>query len=279
MPNDHRPTVLTDPPPRRTIVGVRDGSPRDPRPPRVEERAAVVDVVERAGVQTSSNGRDLVFPAEHANDLAEHSRVAFARSEVDRRLHASSIFSTSMTRIAFVLFLVACKKPQPIVPEDSGVVIVDAGIDSAIDAAPDAVGDADTDACVPGDTWDAKIEIKNKWRPDIKMMLPGSLDVVVPRMGARKAIFSDCGMTGGGCGDCTKPYDSTRISCKLDPSRVKIDIGIDDQGPTWVVLEQRGNFIMADWTEEPGIGGVGTPQKHSEIAITLPCAVKIRFVR
>lgn len=165
-----------------------------------------------------------------------------------------------------------CKRQATIAAEDAVTPVVDAGAMLAVDAPSDAPMDVvDPDACVPGDVWDVKIEQKNRWRPEYKIALPGALEVVVPRMGVRKAIYPDCGMTGGGCGDCTKPYDRARISCKLEPNRVTIDIGIDDVGPTWVVVEQRGNLIMADWSEDG--------HKRSEVAVMLPCAVKVRFVR
>jgi hypothetical protein len=174
---------------------------------------------------------------------------------------------------------VSCKKPQPIAGED--VARVEVGIDAAFDSGTDApsdVPDADPDACVPGDTWDARIEQKNRWRPEIKMMLPGSLDVVIPRMGLRKAVYPDCGMTGGGCGDCSKPASPDRISCDLKSTRVNVQIGIDDVGPTSVTIVQRGDKVFADWSEEVGVSG-GTARKWTDLVVTLPCAVKIRFVR
>lgn len=80
---------------------------------------------------------------------------------------------------------------------------------------------------------------------------------------------------------CSKRHDPNNISCDLTGARVKVDVGVDDMGPTWVEVFQRGNTIVAEWT----LGGIYDPSspikttKRTDVLLTLPCAVKVRFVR
>lgn len=196
------------------------------------------------------------------------------------------------TRTALVLgaALVACRHEAPITADrDAAISVADAADDArdlrdASDASlVDADGvDAEGDGCVPGETWDARVRVRKTWHRDLDMMLPGPLELVIPRLGLQKAIYADCAITGGGCGDCTKPYSADMISCNLTPARVRVDIGIDDVGPTYVEVVQRGDTVIALWTHGAMSGGPGNrpPPTHStEVLAKLPCAVNVRFVR
>lgn len=193
------------------------------------------------------------------------------------------------TILALCAALAACKTPAPIAKDtiDAGTMkradAPDAQADAS-DASADAEADAsdDPDACVPGDTWEAKVRVRNTWHPMVNMTMQGPLEVFIPRTGARATIFQDCGTTGGGCGDCSKPYAPDHISCKLEPGRARVDVGLDDIGPTHVDVVQRGDTVYADWTwggifdpTDPNVGS----RKESKVLLKLPCSVKLRFVR
>jgi hypothetical protein len=196
---------------------------------------------------------------------------------------------TVLLAVALVV-LTACDGPEPIrkdsvaptarVTNEAGAASPPA---SAVgDAAVEADG-ADGDACVPGDVWDARIRVRKTWHGAAQMKLQGPLELVVPRAHARKIIYEDCGMTGGGCGDCGKAPVRDGISCERTPSHVHVDIGLDDVGPTYVEIVQRGRFIVAEWTRGGWLGGPGTgpaaPTRSTRVLLTLPCAVRVRFVR
>lgn len=182
--------------------------------------------------------------------------------------------------------IIACHEPAAITAERdaSAPAIADAPhappapSDAGIEAgAPDA---DETDACVPGEMWEAHVRVR-KTLHDPGGMLQGPLELVVPRLGARKTIYFDCGATGGGCGDCTRPSPGS-ITCELTPTHVRVDIGVDDQGPTFVDVEQRGNAVVAFWTygRMPYDPGDTEPPTHeTKTLVKLPCAVKIRFTR
>jgi hypothetical protein len=191
-----------------------------------------------------------------------------------------------------VLEAMGCKA-QKIMPDDRTVdaaTIAPQSADAApdvTDAAPDGVdasADADDpDACVPGDTWDAKMEITygpDRYMP--KMITQRTLDVVLLRTKQRKTVYPICAQTGGGCGDCSKPHTADGVSCVLTPTHAYVEIGTDDFSTT-VNIVQRGNSIVADWTRgpiAPTPGATGpTYDKSTDVLIKLPCAVKIRFVR
>lgn len=183
--------------------------------------------------------------------------------------------------------LVACSKPAPIIADEPArsVAAEDAGADVQPDAAhadAAAIPDASADACVAGETWDVKVRVRRTWHAGAQMNLQGPLELYVPRLGVRKTLFADCGMTGGGCGDCSKPYDPDVVSCMLAPDRAHVDIGLDEVGPTWVDVVARGDTIVAEWTRGGLLGGPGvtpTSTKSTEVLLVLPCAVHVRFVR
>lgn len=180
--------------------------------------------------------------------------------------------------------LAGCGKAPAITADRAAggaVVVADASQDAPLDAAPDA-GDAGADACVAGETWDAKVRWRKTWHAEIGTMLPGPLELVVPRMGARRPIYPDCAMAGGGCGDCSRPPSPDSVSCELTATHVTVDVGVDDVGPTYVEVVQRGDAIVANWTRGGFVGGVGTmvPEtKSTDVLLKLPCAVHVRFVR
>jgi hypothetical protein len=189
-------------------------------------------------------------------------------------------------RWAFLLVLAACK-PSTIAGEDAAPMVDSATVADAtiVDATTPDVIDAnvidadDPDACVPGDTWDAKVELtygSDKFLP--KLIVPKTLDVVLLRTKQRKVVYGMCDQTGGGCGDCSKAHSD--MPCTLTPTHVNVVIGTDDFS-TSVNILQRNNAIVADWTTGPIEPGTGpnTLSKRSEVLIKLPCAVKIRFVR
>jgi hypothetical protein len=185
----------------------------------------------------------------------------------------------------WVLLVVACRRPEPdIVPERAPAATSstgDAAVEASATSADDASGDAPADACERTETWEARVAVRKTWHAGMKMMLPGPLELLVPGHGIRHTLFEDCGMTGGGCGDCAKPYDPMMISCDLTPTHAQVHIGIDDVGETFVNVVQRGNTIVAEWTEG-GMVGLGTPPTatHSvKVVAALPCSVTVRFVR
>lgn len=173
--------------------------------------------------------------------------------------------------------ILGCKHEAPIIAED---VVVAADTSDASDAS-EKPETTPSDACALTETWEAKVVVRKTWHATQRLTLPGPLEVVVPRLHLRKTLYEDCGMTGGGCGDCTKLHDPARISCDLSPDHVRVDVGVDEVGPTFVDLTQRGDALVADWTEG-GMVGLATPPKpthRTETIATLPCSVKIRFVR
>lgn len=187
-------------------------------------------------------------------------------------------------RLPLLLVAACARAPARIAPDDAGARLqaeaatlappADAG-----DAAPpplDAAADAPADACVPGETWDARIELARGWVPEVRAVTGRSLDLVVPRMGARKTIYGVCALTGGGCGDCAKPWDPAKVSCKLEPARAHVVIGTDDFA-TSVDVVQRGDAVVADWTSEAI--GAGPRTTRTEVLLKLPCAVKVKLVR
>lgn len=189
-------------------------------------------------------------------------------------------FDVRAMRFGWSLMLLACKKMAPITadPVDSAAVAVaafDAGSVSDSGAVADSAADAGSDACVPGEEWEATVRVRKTWHATLRMNVEGPLELVVPRAGI-KNIYPDCAITGGGCGDCAKPYQPGQISCDLSQAHAKIDIGVDDTGPVFVDVVQRGDVIYADWTYD--MGAMGTSKK-SDVLMKLPCAVKIRFVR
>jgi len=179
--------------------------------------------------------------------------------------------------------LAGCEKAAVITADRAAggaVVVADASQDAPLDA--DADADAGTDACVAGEIWDAKVRWRKTWHAEIGTMLPGPLELVVPRMGVRKPIYPDCAMAGGGCGDCSRPPSPDSVSCELTATHVTVDVGIDDVGPTYVEVVQRGDAIVAKWTRGGFISGANAmaPEtKTTDVLVRLPCAVRVRFVR
>ena len=177
--------------------------------------------------------------------------------------------------------LLSCRShAAAIVAEDAPsptVVATDAA--DVADAAAEAEAAAG-DACAQSQTWDVRVTVRKTWHASAKMMLPGPLEVVVPRLNLRKTLYEDCGMTGGGCGDCSKPYDPMMISCNLTPTHAEVHIGVDEVGPTYVDVLQRGDTLVAEWTE----GGLVSPGQPSttthrtETVTHLPCSVRVRFI-
>jgi hypothetical protein len=138
--------------------------------------------------------------------------------------------------------LTACDGPGPIAQDpapSTPLVVGDARAADAppahsiADAAVDAEADAaDGDACAPGEVWDARVRVRKTWHDPAQMMLPGPLELVVPRAHVHETLYDDCGMTGGGCGDCSRPPTQEGVSCYRTPARVRVEIGVDDVGPT-----------------------------------------------
>ena len=198
-----------------------------------------------------------------------------------RRTRTASIFGAAL--------VVACRHDAAITADRDALSVGDAAEDARPSGnAGDAgfmdadAADAESDACVPGETWDARVRVRKTWHADLKMTLPGPLELVIPRLGLQKAIYADCAITGGGCGDCSKPFSADTISCNLTPARVRVDIGIDDVGPTYVEVAQRGDTVVASWTHGAMGGGPGNrpqPTHSIEVLAKLPCAVNVRFVR
>lgn len=164
-----------------------------------------------------------------------------------------------------VLVVLACTPSTKIAGDDAAIVSVDGGSRADVDvrdAAEDVRDAADPDACVAGDTWEAKIEAKN------------SLDVVVARSRQRATLYASCAQAGGGCG-CVKGNPAS-LACEVSPSHAYVQIGTDDVS-TSVDVRQRGDTIVANWEygEFPGTHVT----KKTEVVLTLPCAVHVRFVR
>ncbi len=184
---------------------------------------------------------------------------------------------------------IACKSvaitSEDASPKADATPIADSAVlvDAAADVDARVLVDADdSDACVPGETWDAKVEITygpNRWMPSV--VTQKSLDVVLLRTKKRRVIYDLCGENGGGCGDCSKSH-SDGVACVLTPQNVHVEIGTDDF-VTSVNILQRGDTIIADWATEvfaPPPAPPGRTVSHrTEVLIKLPCAVKIRFVR
>lgn len=170
-----------------------------------------------------------------------------------------------------LLVLACCKKPTPIAGEDVSTFIdatADASVDVATDVASDVVDATTEDACVAGETWDAKLEVKKN-----------DLVVTVPRMSASKTIYKNCHLTGGGCG-CDKGIDPAY--CKITASGASIAILTDDFSTHVDVSERGTSAIVATWDHEvydPTNPTGHVMKKSTEVLLTLPCPVKIRFVR
>jgi hypothetical protein len=195
---------------------------------------------------------------------------------------------SSFAGLIAVISVASCRKEPVIVAEAADSASISAPLPSdagaanvaEVEAATEA-SDAGSDACAPGETWEARVVVRKTWHANASMMLQGPLELVVDRIGIRKTIYPDCGITGGGCGDCSKPIDPTRISCDLAPTHARVSIGIDDVGPTSVNVVQRGDAIVAEWTTSPSFDDPPEtkPTSRSETLAKLPCAVTIRFVR
>jgi hypothetical protein len=180
------------------------------------------------------------------------------------------------------LILVSCR-PQTITADDAASSIVDSSTitDSAAPDVADVtpIVDAnDPDACVPGDTWDARVERTygpSQYMPNVRVNR--TLDLVLLHDKRRKTIYPICDQTGGGCGDCSVPGKADPVKCTLKPDSANVEIGTDDFS-TSVLVVQRGQSIVAEWTTGE-MSGAAPPSHRTEVLMKLPCAVKIRFVR